>query len=80
MSRKNPFHEMLIALRAVRNLSQKDLALMVGYSPQYVSDIEHGRRAPSYEFVSQLVHTFNTSGPMRSEWMLAGARAHGWDI
>lgn len=71
---------MVAIFRSRLDMSQKEFAERLGFSPQYQSDIEAGRRSPSYNYVSQLVATFNASGPLRSQWMLAGARSHGWDI
>ena len=44
----------LLRLRQARGLSQERLALVTGYSRQYLSGIESGRRNPTVEVLDVL--------------------------
>ena len=74
------FVEMLIETRTGRDMTQKDLAAALGYTPQYLCDLEKGRRLGSVEFVNRLCDWMGRGQIGRSEWHKAGARAHGWDV
>lgn len=62
------FGEVLSEARRAKGISQKELAALVkkedgqAISPQYLNDIEHGRRNPPSEFlISQLAHVLDVS-------------------
>jgi transcriptional regulator with XRE-family HTH domain len=74
------FIEMLREIRAGHELSQKEFAERLGYTPQYICDLEHGRRSGSVEFVNRLCDVFGRGPKGRKEWHLAAARSHGWEI
>ncbi|WP_407673313.1 helix-turn-helix transcriptional regulator [Paenibacillus silvisoli] len=44
----------LRAIRKARRWSQGELARLVGCHKNYILDIEHGRRVPSYDLAFQL--------------------------
>ena len=74
------FAEMLTTIRTGHELSQKELAAALGISPQYVHDLEHGRRLPSVKVIERICDHFRRGPQGRSDWHVAGARAHGWDV
>lgn len=47
--------------RIERNLSQKELATIVGISNQSISDYENGRLNPSYEIMGKISKELKTS-------------------
>jgi len=50
----------LQALRAQRNLTQKEMAAAIGVSPAYLSALEHGKRGqPSWALLQRIVGYFN---------------------
>ncbi len=49
------FGEKIAEARKAAGLSQKELAGKLEISPQYLNDIEHGKRSPSSE---ELIETF----------------------
>jgi transcriptional regulator with XRE-family HTH domain len=54
-----PFGEKLRALRATRNILQRDMAAALAVSPAYLSALEHGRRgAPSAGLIHQIADYF----------------------
>jgi transcriptional regulator with XRE-family HTH domain len=54
-----PFGEKLRALRAARNILQRDMAAALAVSPAYLSALEHGRRgAPSAGLIHQICDYF----------------------
>ncbi|MDR3520941.1 MAG: helix-turn-helix domain-containing protein [Acidocella sp.] len=54
-----PFGEKLRALRASRNILQRDMAQALAVSPAYLSALEHGRRgAPSAGLIHQICDYF----------------------
>lgn len=71
---------MLVEIRTGYEMSQKELAEALGFTPQYVCDLEKGRRLGSVEFVERLCKHFNRGPEGRREWHVAAARSHGWDI
>lgn len=78
--RRLRFAAELIELRAVHHLTQQELGNRIGISPQYVCDLESGRRAPSIRVCDMISDKF---GPIRSDsytrrWHRLGAMAHGW--
>lgn len=74
------FVEKLIAVRTEGAMSQKDFAELLGFTPQYVCDLEKGRRLGSVEFVNRLCKLLRSNRRQREEWHLAGARSHGWEV
>jgi len=61
-------------------LSQKDFAERLSVSPQYICDLEHGRRLGSVQHVDAICDLIGAWPAMRKAWHQAGARAHGWKI
>lgn len=74
------FREMLIEIRAGYELSQKDMAARLDITPQYLCDLENGRRLGSVEVVERICKTFSRGPKGRKEWHVAAARSHGWDV
>jgi transcriptional regulator with XRE-family HTH domain len=74
------FIEMLIEVRTEMDMSQKDFAAALGFSSQYLCDLEKGRRLGSVEFVNRLCDWMGRGPKGRKEWHIAGARSHGWEI
>lgn len=74
------FREMLIEIRTGYELSQKAMAETLGITPQYLCDLERGRRLGSVEVVERICKEFSRGPKGRKEWHVAGARSHGWDI
>lgn len=74
------FREMLQAVRSGIEVSQQDLAGALGYSPQYLCDLEAGRRKPSVAFVNRLCDYLGRGPAGRREWHLAAAAEHGWSV
>ena len=74
------FREMLIEIRTGYDLSQKDMAARLDITPQYLCDLEHGRRLGSVEVVERICKAFNRGPKGRKEWHVAAARSHGWDV
>ena len=74
------FVEMLIAARTGRDMTQKDFAEALGFTPQYLCDLEKGRRLGSVEFINRLCDWMGRDQLGRAEWHKAGARAHGWEV
>jgi transcriptional regulator with XRE-family HTH domain len=74
------FTEMLIESRTGRGMTQKDFAEALGFTPQYLCDLEMGRRLGSVEFVNRLCDWIRCRPKRRKEWHQAGARSHGWEI
>lgn len=59
---------------------QKELAAALGITPQYLCDLEKGRRHGSVEFVNRVCDWLGCDDSDRKRWHRAGARAHGWEI
>ena len=74
------FIEMIKAVREGRDMSQKELAEALGFTPQYLCDLEKGRRLGSVEFVNRLCDWMGRGPKGRAEWHRAGARSHGWEV
>jgi transcriptional regulator with XRE-family HTH domain len=74
------FVQMLVAVRAEMDMSQKAFAEALGFTPQYLCDLEKGRRLGSVEFVNRLCDWMGRGPEGRKEWHMAGARSHGWEI
>lgn len=74
------FIEMLIEARTGREMTQKDFAEALGFTPAYLCDLEKGRRLGSVEFVNKLCKWMGRGPRGRKEWHQAGARSHGWDV
>lgn len=75
-----PFRTMIVDLRNSKKLNQKQLAEALGFTPQYVCDLEMGRRLGSLEFVERVCEFLKCKQPTRLKWHRAAARAHGWDV
>lgn len=76
------FIDELKDLRALHRMTQKEFAHALGISPQYLYDLECGRRNPSVKNVASIVR-FLQLGHRRSSvryWNTIAARTHGWDI
>ncbi len=74
------FRQMLREIRDGHELSQKDMAKRIGITPQYLCDLEQGRRLGSVEVVEKICTAFGRGPKGRREWHVAGARSHGWDV
>lgn len=74
------FAERITALRTAKKLSQKDFAKAIGFTPQYVCDLENGRRLGSVEFVERVCDWLECRADLRRAWHVAGARSHGWNV
>lgn len=74
------FIEMLREARTGRDLSQKEFAEALGFTPQYLCDLEKGRRLGSVEFVNRVCEWMGRGPKGRTEWHRAGARSHGWEV
>lgn len=51
--------EALRLLRVFNDLKAKDLANQLGISPNYLSEIEKGKKKPSLEVINKYGNTFN---------------------
>lgn len=69
-------------VRESRGVSQKAMAEALGITPQYLCDLEHGRRLGSVEVVERLCDwlALGKRSALRSAWHRAGAQSHGWKI
>ena len=74
------FVEMLIESRAGMEMTQQELASSLGFSPQYLCDLEKGRRRGSVEFVNRICKWLGRGPVGRKAWHLAAARSHGWEV
>lgn len=75
-----PLVKMMADVRKRNNLSQKVFAAELGFTPQYICDLEKGRRLGSVEFVNRLCDWLGADDRGRKQWHLAAARSHGWNI
>lgn len=80
LKRSEDFRGMLIDLRNARRMKQFELAEALGFTPQYLCDIELGRRLGSVELTNRICEFVKANGKKRREWHAAAARAHGWDV
>ena len=78
--RAETFIDMLIEVRHGHDMTQKALAEALGFTPQYLCDLEKGRRLGSVEFVNRLCEWMGRGPTGRREWHVAAARAHGWEV
>ena len=63
MSYDKTFGEFIVEKRKERDLSARQLALSVGMTPEYMCDIEKGRKsAISEDYVNALIRALNLSG------------------
>jgi len=63
MGYEKTFGEFIIEKRKSKYLSARQLALSVGMTPEYMCDIEKGRKsAISEDYVDKLIHALNLSG------------------
>ena len=72
--------EMIKAVREGREITQKRMAEAIGITPQYLCDLEHGRRPGSVEVVNRICDWMGRGPKGRRGWHIAGARSHGWDV
>ena len=72
--------QMLSELRAAMGVNQKQLAKALDCSPQFICDMEMGRRTPSVAFIDRLCDYLGRGPKGRKEWHVAAAKAHGWKI
>ncbi len=75
-----PLRTKMIDARNGLGLSQKQWAERLECSPQYVCDLEAGRRLGSVEIVNRICDLLSATDANRRAWHKAGARAHGWQI
>lgn len=76
---KYRFAYALVELRGANHLTQQELAERLGFSPQYICDLESGRRMPSIKIVNAIVDKLGRDGSKKF-WHRMGAMAHGWKI
>lgn len=74
------FERMLQELRVDGTFTQSDIAKSLGISPQYLCDLERGRRRPSVAVVNRICEYLGRKEQGRREWHAAAARACGWDV
>lgn len=74
------FAELLKDYRTDMGVTQTTFGEMIGYSAQYVCDIEKGHRTPSVEFVNAFCRSMNMDKGEATIWHRLGARASGWEI
>ena len=74
------FVEMLREVRDGLEIEQQKLANDLGFSSQYLCDLEKGRRLPTVKFIDKICDYLSRGPAGRKAWHLAGARAHGWKI
>ncbi len=75
-SEENPVGQLLRDWRAVRGLSQLDLAMRAGFSSRHVSFIETGRTQPSRQALLVLAETLDVPLRERNRLLEAGGYAH----
>ena len=75
-----PFRELIVDTRQRLKINQKQLAEALDFTPQFVCDLEMGRRLGSVEFVERMCKFLKCKQPTRLRWHRAAARAHGWDV
>lgn len=74
------FREMVRAARECLTMSQKDFAEALGFTAQYLCDLEKGRRLGSVEFVNRVCNYIEVGPTSRRRWHVAAAKSHGWEI
>ena len=74
------FQELLKDVRDGLEMNQQTFAQRIGYTAQYLSDIENGRRLPSVRITNAICDYLGRGSEGRRIWHSAGARAHGWDV
>jgi transcriptional regulator with XRE-family HTH domain len=75
-------HRLSLRLRVLRRkqgMTQAQLAFGLCVSPQYINDIEHGRRFVTPQLVAQLAHLF-PADVRPVQWSRDGAKDRGWKI
>ncbi len=70
------FAELLRHLRAERGCSLATLAVDAGLSRSHLSNLEHGRRAPSPEMTAALAKAFGLTGSEESTFVISAGLAH----
>lgn len=78
--REYRFAYYLINARAALDMTQKQLADVLEISPQYLCDIESGRRLPTVEIVNKVSAWNGLSGRDAHNLRIMAARDHGWDV
>lgn len=74
------FKTLLRDWRSMEDATVQQMGKAIGFSAQYLHDVEHGRRLPSVRFVNRFLE-YSGGGPIeRHAWHHAAARAHGWEI
>lgn len=81
------FSAHLWSMRINAAFTQKEMAARLGISPQYLHDLEKGRRMPSTRLadaLAQLEHELYPQGHSFKQcqefWHECAARTHGWKI
>lgn len=69
------FARRLRQFRRRNNMTQRELAKAIGYSPTHIAQIERSQRAPSPAFVNSIIAVFDL--PVRA-WHRSGALQCGW--
>ena len=82
VSLNREFKVELNALRVLHRLSTKEFARELGFSPQYLCDLQLGRRMPSVAFIHAVTRLLKLQHRQASKryWHTIAARTHGWDI
>lgn len=79
-SQRMELREMISDLRTAKRMKQAELAAALEISPQYLCDVELGRRLGSVDLVNKICEFTRAKGAKRTKWHLAAARAHGWEV
>lgn len=75
---KYDFAYALIKFRGA--LQQNDFAAKLGITPQYLCDLESGRRMPSLKLINRIADKAGRSEACCRRWHRLGAMAHGWKV
>ena len=71
---------MIRTAREARQMNQKEFAGAISITPQYLCDLEQGRRLGSVEVVNRICDLLGIGDRARRKWHVAGARSHGWNV
>lgn len=74
------FSSMLKGYRTDKGMTLAQFGKEVGYSVQYLSDMERGARGPSVMFVESMAKAMKMSEGEAEIWHLLGAKANGWKV
>lgn len=74
------FAEMLKGYRKDMDMTLAKFGEAIGFSATYVSDMEHGYRAPSIQFVEGFIAGMKMSKSEGAIWHKLAAKANGWKV